>query len=303
MKKNVMVVMGLVLMSAVTFGKQYKIGATQIVEHSVLDSIRVGFVKALDDNKIDYKLDYQNAQGEMTNQQLIAKRFVNEKEDLVLTASTASAMAMAGATKTIPVLFGAVSDPKSAGVLTNGNVTGISDAISSEKLVLNVKKLFPNAKKIGIIYNTSEKNSELNIEKMKPFAKTSGLEVVATGVTSISEVPSATDVMLKNVDVVFMLPDNLTVSAAPVIYAKAKAEKKPVFSMGYNEEQMAGEVLLGITVDYSKMGYDLGLMAIKILNGTTKVQDMPFTVPSEYPIIVNEKLAATYNVKLTDVIK
>ncbi|MGL4392860.1 MAG: ABC transporter substrate-binding protein [Fusobacteriaceae bacterium] len=293
----------MLIVGAVTFSKTYQIGATQIVEHSVLDSIRLGFEKALKDNKISYKMDYKNAQGDMTTQQLIASQFGKNKKDLILVSSTPSAQAVANATKGIPILFGAVSDPVAAGITSNPYATGISDAIPPEKLIENIKKLFPKTKKIGIIYNTSEKNSEVNIAKIEPVAKKNGIEILKSGVTTLSEIPSAADVIVKKVDAIILLPDNLVVSAAPSIIEKAAAQNKPSFSMGYDSNQiMTMGVLLGISVDYSKLGYDLGLLAIRIFNGedATKIK---FTIPKEFPIIVNEGTAAKFKIDVTKVIK
>lgn len=140
--------------------KKIEIGITQIVEHSSLDDVRRGVIDALkekgyDENKVN--IDYKNAQGDFGTAQVIAQEF-NNKSDIIIAISTPSAQAAANNIKDKPIFFSAITNPESAGILRK-NVTGVSDKSPVKKQVQLIKKLLPEAKNIGIVYNTSEQNS------------------------------------------------------------------------------------------------------------------------------------------------
>lgn len=161
-----------------TATKVVKIGITQIVEHPSLDASRKGFIAALKDagyiEGTNLKLDVQIAQGDATNNTTIAQKFVSDKDDLILAISTPSAQAAAHATKDIPIIFTAVTDPLGAKLVQSlnqpgGNVTGISDTHPDaiKDTIQSIKKFVPNAKKVGIIYNSGEQNSLVNVKNQK----------------------------------------------------------------------------------------------------------------------------------------
>ncbi len=84
---------------------------------------------------------------------------------MIYAISTPSAQAAYNATKDIPIIMTAVTDPVEAGLVKSlekpgGNVSGTSDYLSIDKTLELVKTLTPKAKKIGVIYNTSEVNSK-----------------------------------------------------------------------------------------------------------------------------------------------
>ena len=223
MKKIITIItLGLMIMAC---GKQEsikKIGITQIVEHPALDGARDGFLKALEDagykDGENLKIEYQNAQGDQAVAQSIAESFVSDSKDLILAIATPTAQAAYNATKEIPVLITAVTDPIQAGLAkslekSETNVTGTSDATPIDKQFKLLKELLPASKKVGIVYNTSELNSEVQVAQAKVIAEKYGLEIVTKGVTQVNELAQALDSLLPNVDVLYTPTDNLVVSA------------------------------------------------------------------------------------------
>ncbi|WP_330614786.1 ABC transporter substrate binding protein, partial [Clostridioides difficile] len=63
------------------------------------------------------KIDFQNAQNDMPTTQSIASKFVSYKKDLIYAISTPSAQAAYNATKYIPIIMTAVTDPVEAGLV------------------------------------------------------------------------------------------------------------------------------------------------------------------------------------------
>lgn len=293
--------MALLLLSTVVMGKEIKepknieIGVTQIMEHPALDSARVGFEKALKDNGYgDVKIDYQNAQGDFGTAQMIANSFAQGKKDLIYAISTPSAQAAYNVTKEIPILITAVTDVKAAG-LVGDNITGTSDATSIYKQLETITKILPNAKKVGIIYNTSEQNSQVQVAKAKEESKKLGLDIVEVGVTNVNDMAMGLDSLLDKVDVLYTPTDNLVVSATPLVLDKANRKNVPV--VGCIEDQVAQGALITDTIDYEKLGYQTGEMAIRVLKGE-EPKNMPVETLKNTQLIVNKKAAEKYGIDL-----
>lgn len=293
--------MALLLLSTMVMGKEIKepknieIGVTQIMEHPALDSARVGFEKALKDNGYgDVKIDYQNAQGDFGTAQMIANSFAQGKKDLIYAISTPSAQAAYNVTKEIPILITAVTDVKAAG-LVGDNITGTSDATSIYKQLETITKILPNAKKVGIIYNTSEQNSQVQVASAKEESKKLGLEIIETGVTNVNDMAMGLDSLLDKVDVLYTPTDNLVVSATPLVLDKANRKNVPV--VGCIEDQVAQGALITDTIDYEKLGYQTGEMAIRVLKGE-EPKNMPVETLKNTQLIVNKKVAEKYGIDL-----
>lgn len=293
--------MALLLLSTMVMGKEIKepknieIGVTQIMEHPALDSARVGFEKALKDNGYgDVKIDYQNAQGDFGTAQMIVNSFVQDKKDLIYAISTPSAQAAYNVTKKIPIVITAVTDVKAAG-LVGDNITGTSDATSIYKQLETITKILPKAKKVGIIYNTSEQNSQVQVASAKEESKKLGLEIIETGVTNVNDMAMGLDSLLDKVDVLYTPTDNLVVSATPLVLDKANRKNVPV--VGCIEDQVAQGALITDTIDYEKLGYQTGEMAIRVLKGE-EPKNMPVETLKNTQLIVNKKAAEKYGIDL-----
>ena len=294
--------MALLLLSTLAMGQEIKkpedikIGVTQIMEHQALDSTRVGFEKALKDNGYgEAKIDYQNAQGDFGTAQMIANSFVQDNKDLIFAVSTPSAQAAYNVTKKIPILITAVTDVKAAG-LVGENITGTSDATSIYKQLETITKVLPKAKKVGIIYNTSEQNSQVQVASAKEESKKLGLEIVEVGVTNVNDMAMGLDSLLDKIDVLYTPTDNLVVSATPLVLDKANRKNIPV--VGCIEDQVAQGALITDTIDYEKLGYQTGEMAVRVLKGE-EPKNMPVETLKDTQVIVNKKAAEKYGIDLT----
>lgn len=272
-----------------------KIGITQLVEHQALDASKEGFVKALKDNGFEdgknIEIDYQNAQNDMPTTQTIASKFVSDKKDLIFAISTPSAQAAYNATKDIPILITAVTDPVSAGFADSldkpgKNVSGTSNFTPIEKSMKALDVLVPKAKTIGVIYNTSEVNSKVQVDNLKKYASEKGLKIVEKGISSSSEINQAASSLMGNVDVIYAPTDNLLASSMPIVSQLATKNKIPIIAA--EEGMVKGGALACQGIDYEKLGYKTGEMAVKVLKGESKVSDMPITSLDDTNLIINE---------------
>ncbi len=270
------------------------IGITQLVEHPSLDKARDGFIKALEDSGYkdgeNIKIDCQNAQNDMPTTQMIANKFVSDKKDLIYAISTPSAQAAYNATKDIPILITAVTDPVAAGLVKSidkpeRNVSGTSDYISIDKNLELIKMFIPDAKTIGVLYNTSEVNSKIQVDTLKEYASKNNYEVVEKGVSSSMEISQAMSSLVGKIDVLYVPTDNLIVSSMPIVSKIATNNKVPVISSEDGSVKSGALACQGI--DYEKLGYKTGELAVKVLNGE-EIFNIPVTMLDETQIIVNE---------------
>jgi putative tryptophan/tyrosine transport system substrate-binding protein len=288
--------------------KTVKIGITQIVEHPSLDAAREGFIEALKDAGYEegknLKIDYQNAQGDMNNNASIAQKFVSDKSDLILAIATASAQAAVQATKDIPVLFTAITDPVGAELVQSmekpgGNATGTSDTHPDaiKNTIGAIKKFIPDAKKVGIIYNNGEPNSVVNVKNAKEALEAEGLQVVETTISASTEVKQAAESMVGRVDVLYIPKDNTVVAALESVITVANDKDIPMF-VGEGDSVKRG-AFASYGLDYHDLGYTTGKMAVEILEGK-KPSDIPVGYPENLELVINKKAAEEEGITLTD---
>lgn len=279
------------------------IGITQLIEHPSLDKARNGFIKALEDKGYkdgeNIKIDYQNAQNDMLTTQTIANKFVSDKKDLIYAVSTPSAQAAYNSTKDIPILITAVTDPVAAGLVKSldkpeGNLSGTSDYISIYKNLELIKTLVPKAKTIGVLYSTSEVNSKIQVEMLKKYASKNNYKVVEKGISSSNEINQAISSLSKNIDVLYVPTDNLIVSSMPIVSKIATYNKIPVIASEDGSVKSGALACQGI--DYEKLGYKTGEIAVKVLNGE-KVSNIPISTLDDTQIIINEDVLNLLSMK------
>lgn len=282
-----------------------KIGITQLVEHPSLDQTREGFIKALEDNGYkdgeNIEIDYQNAQNDNPTSQTIASNFVNDKKDLIYAVSTPSAQAAYNATKDIPILFTAVTDPVEAGLVKSldnkdgGNVSGTSDYLSIDKSLSLIDTLKLDVKTIGVMYSTSEVNSKVQVDALKEYAKTKGYTVVEKGISASSEVNQAISSLVGKVDALYVPTDNLVVSSMPIIAKTANENNLPILAS--DEGSVTSGALACAGVDYYQLGYKTGEMAVKILKGEATPADLAVETMDEPVITMNEDTMKTLSIE------
>lgn len=274
-----------------------RIGIVQIVEHPSLNTIRESFINELAElgfkDGENIEIDYQNAQNDQTNLKTICQKFVNSKYDLIVAIATPSAQAAAGETRDIPVLFSACTDPVGSGLVESmekpgGNVTGTSDAVSAQQIMELAKRITPDIKTIGALYNSSETNSIAVINELKEYAKDNGLTVVEATVTNSSEVQQAAQSLADKADAIFSPIDNTVASAMPVVAQVANKAKKPVYVGADSMVKDGGLATCGI--NYIELGKETAEMAAEILNGK-KPADMPVRTMSDMEIYINKATA------------
>lgn len=248
-----------------------KIGITQIVEHPALDSARQGFQDALaQEGWTNVTFDMQNAQGDMATATTIARKFADDRVDLILAIATPTAQAAAQVTSDIPILITAVTDPVAAGLVetmeTPGtNVTGTTDMTPVKTQLELLLEIAPSVQRVGVLFNVGEVNSVVQVELAKQVAGDLGLEIVEAGATTSGEVLEAARSLPGRVDAIYVPTDNTVVSALESVIMVAEDNDLPLI-VGEEESVVRGG-LATTGINYYDLGFQTGLMAIQVLNG------------------------------------
>jgi putative tryptophan/tyrosine transport system substrate-binding protein len=314
MKKALSVLLITALTSASLAGCSKKddvfhIGVNQLVEHAALDASYKGFVDALaeagyvDGEKI--KIDFQNAQGDQSNANTIATKLVNDNNDLILAIATPSAQAVANATKDIPILVTAVTDPAEAGLVASneapgGNVSGTSDLTPVKEQMELLHKLLPDAKKVAILYCSSEVNSKIQADMAIEAAATYGFETQETTVSNTNEIQQVVESLIGKVDAIYAPTDNVIAKAMSTVSAVANANGIPVICGEKGMVDKGGLATYGI--DYYELGKLTGKQAVKIIEGSATTADMPieYLKAEDCELTINQDVATQLGIIIPD---
>ncbi|MBP5693899.1 MAG: ABC transporter substrate-binding protein [Bacilli bacterium] len=259
-----------------------KIGILQPVEHDALGAAREGFKKAITDGGVTATFDYQNANGSESDQNTLAKKMVNE-DDLTLGIGTGASVALQSSAinsgTTNPILFTAVTDPVDAELVDSlanpgQNVTGTSDANPVEAQIDLIKECLPSATKMGVMYTQSETNSKVQADQAKAEAQKQGLTVVTKTCTGSSDITSvANSICSEGIQALYIPTDNNI--AAHMDAIKNAADSRHVLVIVGEESQCKNGGHITLSIDYFELGYTTGEMAVKIIKGQKRPDQIP----------------------------
>jgi putative ABC transport system substrate-binding protein len=282
------------------------VAVTSIVEHPALDAIKDGVKQALTEGGYTeakgLKWQFQTAQGNTAIAAQIARKFVGDKPDVIVAIATPSAQAVVAATKTIPVVYSAVTDPVAAQLVksmepSGTNVTGVSDSLALEKQVDLIKKVVPAAKRVGMVYNPGEANSVVVVKQMRDLLPKNGMSLVEATAARTVDVGAAARSLVGKVDVIYTNTDNNVVSAYESLVKVGNDAKIPLIASDTDSVKRGAIAALG--VNYHDLGIQTGKMVIKILKGQA-----PGTMASEtsdkLELYVNPGAAEKQGVTLND---
>ncbi len=289
--------LALVLSGVAASAQAVTVGIIQYATHPSLDNCTKGFIEGLAED--GYKegdnltIDFQNAMADMATGDMQAKLMVSQGHDMLVGVATPAAMSAYAATvdSGTPVIFVAVSDAVSAGIVEsnevpNTNCTGVSDILNLPEQVKMIRAFLPEAKKIGVVYTVSEPNSISHLSKLHEVAAEQGFEVAAIGITAGSEVATAAGSLIADgVDCFNNFTDNLVVENLPALLLAAEEAGIPVF--GSEVEQVVNGCLATQGIDYVALGREAGKIAAKVLKGEAD--------PATTPVGLIDEVTPAYN--------
>ncbi len=291
--------------------KKIKIGVIQLVEHPALDKNYQGFVDGLknagfvDGQQIE--IDYQNAQGEQANCVTIAQKLVNDQSDLIFAIATPAAQAVANMTSDIPILVSSVTDPKTAQLVESNekpgtNVSGTSDLTPCAAQIALLKRLVPSAKKVAILFCSSEENSRFQANLAEAACKKEGLDFVEATVSNTNEVQQVVQSLVGNVDAIYAPTDNMIASSFATVALVTTPNKIPVICG--EEGMVSGGGLATYGINYYELGLQTAKMAVDILENGKKPADMPIQYLEKCDFSYNKEVAEELGIEIpADLVK
>lgn len=296
---------GLCLGSAVS-AEMIRIGEAQIVSHPALDNDSKGFAAALAEEGFvegeNITIERANAQGDQANCAMIARKFEDDRMDLIHAISTPNAQAQVKVSEKRPIVFSSVTDPVKTGIVpklgkTGTNVTGVSDRWPIELQCKMYQEIVPHVKKWGTIYNPGDVNVTFHIQEMKKAVEDLGGELVEAHVSNSAEVMQAAQSLVGRVQAIHITSDNTTVSAFESVVKVCNANDIALFAGDRDSVPRGAVAVYGL--DYYMVGYTAGKKAARILKGEDPGQ-IPAGLAAGYSLWVSLKNAEDQGVDLSE---
>lgn len=282
------------------------VSVSSIVEHPALDSIRDGVKQALNDagytEDKGLKWQFQTAQGNTAIAAQIARKYVGDKSDVIVAISTPSAQAVVAATKTIPVVYSAVTDPVAAQLVpsweaSGTNVSGVSDMLVLEKQLELIKQVVPAAKTVGMVYNPGEANSVVVVDRLRELLSANDMSLVEATAARTVDVGAAGRSLVGKVDVIYTNTDNNVVSAFEALVKVGNDAKIPIIAS--DTDSVARGAIAALGVNYYNLGVQTGEMVVRILKGE-KPGEIASETSTQLELFVNPSAAQKQGVTLDE---
>ncbi len=285
-----------------------KLGVLQFVSHPSLDEIYQGIQAGLEEEGYgEEKLDIQflNGQADQSKLTLMSQQLIEGGNQVLLGIATPAVQSLANASKDLPIIMGAVSDPVGAKLVEDpehpgGLVTGVSDQNPAAQQVALIQALTPNVKKVGALYSSGEDNSKSQVAEFKEAAKKAGLEVVEQAVPSTNELNQAVGVLTGKVDAIWVPIDNTIASAFSTVVAANQSAKLPLYPSAGAMVEAGG--LASVVVDQFELGRATGKMTARVLKGE-KPGDIPVEFFSQGKPVLNTQVAKELGISIPEDIK
>ena len=269
---------------------KYTVGICQLVQHPALDAATQGFIDTLKAEFGDnIEILNENASNDPSTCTTIVSNFVSKKVDLIM-ANATPALQAAAQQESIPVLGTSITEYGVAlGIdnfdgLVGANVSGTSDLAPLDKQADMIVDLFPEAKKVALLYCSSEPNSEYQVKEVARLLEERGItseNVKKYAFTDSNDVSTVAAAAAAFADVIYIPTDNTAASCAETI--SGVVGDTPVIA---GEEGIcAGCGVATLSINYYDLGVATAEMAIKILKGEAKIEEMRI----EYAAIFTKK--------------
>lgn len=250
--------------------KEVRVGVLTLMRHPALDEIYRGYKAGLAKSGYKVKIDYQNANNDQSNLKTMAEKLVNSQGQVLFGITTPSSQALANATKKKPIVLGAVTDPKGAGLVKNnkrpgGNITGVSDRAPIKQQLKLIQRFLPRLKTLGIIYTSSDSSAVSGYKQIVSYCKQMGINYKAYSISNSNDLNQVSQQMLTQVDAVIVPTDNTIAGAMQTLVKNANAAKKPVFPAAGTMVKDGG--LATYSVDQYQLGLIGAKMTVQILQG------------------------------------
>jgi putative tryptophan/tyrosine transport system substrate-binding protein len=282
------------------------VAVTAIVEHPALDAARQGIKDELAaegyvaGKNLDFR--FESAQGNPAIAAQIAQKFAGDAPDVIVPISTPSAQAVAAATKTIPIVFTAVTDPVGAKLVASlehpgGNITGMTDLSPIGAHLDLIKEITPAVASLGVIYNPGEANSVTLLDLLRQEAPARGIEIEEAAAPRSSDVLAAAQSLVGKVDAIYVPTDNTVVTALEAVVGVGIENELPVYAGDTDSVPRGAIAALGF--NYHDVGIQTGKIVARVLRGEAPA-DIPVQRVEITELYVNPEAAERMGVTIPD---
>lgn len=273
--------------------KHFKVGVFEVVRHPVLDSMADAFRQTLE-QKFPGSLDFVTmvAEGDASKTEQMAQKFATEGYDLVFVIGTGQAKSLMTKSQTLPIVLGGATDPKAAGLIDSWdkpgkNITGTSDLSPVDVQLNRLIEVMPKVKRIGIMYNPQEENSNVIVDRFKKECEKRGLIPVITTITNQGEIKQTLVSLVGKIDVFYAPTDATLQKGFPVLIKVANEVRIPVFNC--DEGTAKDGAIFSVGFNYVDLGRISAEMAAIIIKGEAKPADMPIRLADHFSLFYNIK--------------
>ena len=286
--------------------KTIKVGILQMVSHPALNQIHQGIISGLKDEGFkeskNIKVEFQNAQGDQSNMKTMAQQLADHDDILFGIATPAAQALVNSADKSTPIMMAGISDPAGSGLVKSekhpgGNVTGSSGDSPLDKQLQLIRDIIPQAKKIGVIYTSSDAGGQSNAKKFAKLVKKAGLQPKMYTIANTNDMQQISQQMANNVDAIYAPQDNGVASSMKTLVNNANQAGKPVFPA--SDTMVTDGGTASYAIDQHDLGRLAGHMAGKVLKGK-KPADYPvgFVVKGKY--VINQEQIDKLHIQVPD---
>ncbi len=283
----------------------YKVGICQLIQHEALDAATEGFKDALVEKLGEnIEFDVQNANGEPAVSATICNQFVSSSVDLIMANATPALQAAQTSTNTIPILGTSVTDYGTAlGIddwtgKTGKNISGTSDLAPLDEQAAILNEIFPDAKKIGILYCSAEPNSKYQDTVITGYLTDMGYSVKSYTFSDSNDLQTIAKTAAAESDVIYLPTDNTVASNTEIIKSVTLPANVPVIA---GEEGICrGCGIATLSISYYDLGYTTGEMAYEILVEGKDPASMDIRYAPKFTKKYNPEICSTLGVSLSD---
>lgn len=285
--------------------KVYKVGICQLTQHAALDAATQGFQDALTEKLGDkVSFDLQNAAGDAITCGTIVNKFVSDKVDLIMANATPALQSAFAATADIPIVATSITDYATALDIddwtgkTGVNVTGTCDLAPLDEQAAMIKELFPDAKKVGILYCATEANSKYQADKITEHLTALGIASEVFTCSDSNDIAMVTAAACDACDVLYVPTDNMMASSTGIVDGVAGPAGVPI--VAGEADTCKGCGVATLSIDYYSIGYAAGEQAYEILVNGANPAEMEIGYASELTKQYIVERCAELNVTVPD---
>lgn len=278
------------------------VAITQIATHPALDEVRAGIISGLQKRGYvdgsNMKIVFENANGDASLTTPIAQEFVRMAPAVIVPISTPSTLSVAKVTSTVPIVFSGVTDPVGVGLMKNldrpgGNITGVSDQWPFREQVSAFLRVFPQRRRIGMLYTKGDDVSKIGVEAMTKLSSELGFTLRLVPLSAGADVYPSAVALFRDVDVIYTGIDHLVLENLDGLVKASREARKPLF--GGESGSVEKGAVLALTINMTTFGDTTAGLIDKVLKGE-KPGDIPVAVVTTGDLIVNRAAAEQFGI-------